>query len=125
MSAVLDRNRALALLSKLAEEWPKYREMGHSLSQRSRHDETYERELLVEPTIEPGDLLKRFSGVREISRIVDDEIEFTDLSGEKLFAKINVSKVPLKVVSMKIECPECFGEPQDPPCGICEGAGKV
>lgn len=125
MRAVLDRSRALTLLAKLAEEWPKYREMGNALSQRSRHDKRYERELLVEPTIDPGDLLKRFSGVREISRIVDGEIEFTDLSGEKLFATVDVNKVPLKVVSMKTECPECFGESQEPPCGICEGVGKV
>jgi hypothetical protein len=118
----------VGFLTDLAKVWPTYRSLGYAIAQRCSKaggDVEYERSLLVDPKISPGNLLREFTGVREIVKIVADEVEFVDISGQTFFANINFSVNPFKLTSMKIECPACFGDPGDPECGICCGSGKA
>jgi hypothetical protein len=78
----------------------------------------------VDPGISPGAFTNRFTGVQEIVRIIGDEVEFIDKNGETYFATITICEGELKLASLKFTCPECFGEPQEPTCGICSGSGK-
>jgi hypothetical protein len=122
-----DRTTVEHFLARLAEAWPEYRRMGWAISQRCSKeggDIEFVRGLLVDPGISPGTFTNRFTGVQEIVRIVGDEVEFIDNNGETYFASITISEGNLKLTSLKFTCPECFGEPQDPVCGICSGSGK-
>src|SRR5262245_39118492 len=112
-------------LNRLANVWLDYRALGYLIAQHCARDVDYQRSLLVDPGIQPGDLLRDFGGVARIVRIVGNEVEFVEKSGQTLFATFGSSEVGLKLKSMKIECPVCFGEPQEPPCGVCLGAGRV
>jgi len=125
MRQPLDRNGAITFLTKLAEVWPRYRELGHVIEQRSLRDAEFEHELLVDSKIAPGDLLREFTGVRHIVKIAENEVEFVDLTGQTFFVTIDVSNTRFRATSMRIECPACFGEPQEPICTICAGVGKV
>jgi hypothetical protein len=122
------RSAVRAFMNELAKAWPTYRSLGYAIAQRCSKeggDIEYETNLLVDPTIPPGNFLREFTGVQEIVKIVADEVEFIDRSGQTLFATINFSVNPFKLKSMKIECPACFGEPQDPECSICSGSGRA
>jgi hypothetical protein len=122
------RSSVLAYMNELAKVWPTYRALGYAIAQRCSKaggDTQYESSLLVDPRIPPGNFLREFTGVREIVKIVADEVEFIDRSGKTLFATINFSVNPFKLTSMKIECPACFGDPQDEECSICSGSGRI
>ena len=114
-------------LARLAEAWPEYRRLGRAIAQRCSKaggDAEFVRGLLVDPGISPGAFTNMFTGVQEIVRIVGDEVECIDKSGETYFATITISEGELKLTSLRFTCPECFGETQEPACGICSGSGK-
>jgi hypothetical protein len=122
------RSSVEAFLTELAKVWPTYRSLGHAIAQRCSKeggDAEYERNLLVEPKIPPGNFLRELTGVQEVVKIAADEVEFIDRSGQRFFAAINFSLKPFKLASMKIECPACFGDHQSPECSLCSGSGKV
>jgi hypothetical protein len=66
-----------------------------------------------------------FTGVDTILKLTGNEVEFVDRCGQTVFATIDSAGAELKLLSMKVECPVCFGEPETPPCFLCFGAGKV
>ena len=125
MNPELDRSVVVDFLTRLANVWSNYRDLGYLIAQRCVRDLEYKRNLLVDPGISVGDLLRDFTGVKAVVKIVRDDVEFVDKSGQTFFAIIVSTDAGLKLKSLKIECPVCFGEPQEPPCSICLGAGKV
>jgi hypothetical protein len=118
----------MEFLNRLANVWAKYREVGYIIPQRAARegpDSEYVRSLLIDPNISQGTLATDFTGVTTILTVTENEVKFLDRSGWTAFAEIDCTGAELKLMSMKIECPGCFGDPQMQPCGLCDDTGKV